>query len=123
MAKKKVQLNPRSVKYLEELGWTVDVTERRKGPVAVDLYGMFDLLMFSDYFIVGVQVTTGSHHGNRRVKILESPLCDKWLKETSRDILILSWRQPVIKGKLQRTWVPREEWLGDKDMPTGSHVD
>lgn len=112
-AKHPIKLNPKSMTYLKEKGYEVDVCESRKGPVTVDLFNLFDIMAINDEYTVGVQVTTGSNHAARRTKILESYVARIWMKSATRDILILSWSQPVTDGKKQRTWVPREEWISE----------
>ncbi len=116
MTKKRVSHTSRSIKYLQrELSgnWLVDVCERRKGPVAVDLFGMFDLIAITPQATIGVQVTSGDHHADRVKRVLENPGFGLWKAESAlRRVLVLSWRlSPQRRGSKRMVYKPREEWL------------
>ena len=64
----------RSLAWLRDAGWLVDVVERRiTGRIKRDLFGMFDLLALKDGQVLFVQVTTGSNVAARATKIRINP--------------------------------------------------
>lgn len=65
----------RSLAYLRDAGWAVDIVERFVGPARVrkDLFGMFDLLAVRGNETLAVQVTSSGVAARVR-KITESPL-------------------------------------------------
>jgi len=102
----------RSLKLLRDEGWHVEIvehynyfTKRRK-----DLFGFADLLACKSLEPpLLVQVTSGSNHSARRLKIANSPLI-KLVLSTGMRVEIHSWRKLKKKrGGKQMIWSPRVE--------------
>ena len=98
------------------LGWLkkneipAGIVERWIGPAKrrVDLFGFIDLVAIYPDSIVGIQVTSGSHHADHKRKILDSPQAPMWLHQGR--IELWSWSKKKVKraGKAVR-WIPRIE--------------
>ena len=100
---------------LRKEGWTAAVVEKwkpclRKGKlepygVRVDLFGLFDVLAFNDFWIVGIQATSASNHASRVKKMRANPLLEAWLRNACRFAEVWTFRQ---KKKGAR-WIERRE--------------
>lgn len=75
MTKKRVSVTPRSITYLEQLGWLVAKVEHPVPGARTtrDLFGFIDLLAIKPGETLAVQVTTTSHQANRIAKIASHP--------------------------------------------------
>ena len=101
---------------LRKEGWTAAVVEKwkpcmRKGKlepygVRVDLFGLFDVLAFNDFWIVGIQATSAANHASRVKKMQANPLLREWLVNWKhRGAQVWTFRQ---KKKGAR-WIERRE--------------
>jgi hypothetical protein len=85
-------------------GWYPEVTEhwcqfskRRK-----DLFGMIDILCINTGYTLGIQVTTGSNHAHRVVKLAGHKNFRYWLACTKRRLQVWSYRKDKMgKWKLR----------------------
>lgn len=121
--KKSTPLTHRALAELRKRGWTAQVVERRlpRTFTTVDLFGVIDVVAIAppdaqcDYpRIMGIQVTDGTSHANRRTKILAEPRALEWVKAGGRlELWSYSKRGAANKRKL---WALRietyEEMLG-----------
>ena len=106
-----------TLQRLRKEGWTAAVVERwkpcmRKGKlepygVRVDLFGLFDVLAFNDWWVLGVQATTAANHASRVKKMKDNPLLAEWLRRDDRIAEVWTFRQ---KKKGAR-WIERRESL------------
>ncbi|RMF54173.1 MAG: hypothetical protein D6746_14785 [Bacteroidetes bacterium] len=81
-----------------------EIVERRVGPVTKDLLGFIDVLGFGRQGrLIGLQVTSGSHHAHRVRKVMSMPdRVGTFLAIPGSSVCVLSWSQ------LKRTgWTPR----------------
>ncbi len=112
---------PRALAEFRARGWTQATTEHwipipGGARVRRDLFGAFDYVALEPgrVGIVGVQVTSGSSHANRRTKLLRNGVLRLWLECQNR-ILVWSYRQ-TAPG---RPWALREEPITiDMLLPT-----
>ena len=91
----------RTKKMLQNLGYTVAITERwnQWAKIRQDLFGFIDLIAIRKNEIVGVQTTTMANKGARVDKILGLPEAKYWL-ESGAKIQVICWR------KLKAGWTP-----------------
>jgi hypothetical protein len=106
----------RTRKYLEALGYVVDVVERwipgRGGKsfgVRKDLWGFVDLLaMKSGHPILAIQTTSGSHVADRIKKIRGIPHYKTWLECGCR-IQVIGWRK-VCRRRADGSRTKQKYW-------------
>lgn len=76
-----------------------------------DLFGCIDMIALDDERCIGVQVTSGAHHAERRAKALNEPRLRAWLK-TGCKFEVWSWSKTWSKtgerGK-RKVWTLRRE--------------
>jgi hypothetical protein len=83
----------------------------------VDLFGFADLIAARRYLgIILVQVTTSSHHAERRKKVLASENARVW-REAGGRIQVRSW------GKVKGLWTERIEEITFDDESGLAEVD
>jgi carbonic anhydrase len=84
----------RSLKYLREQGYTVDVVERwiPGANIRKDLFGFIDLLAIREDEVLGVQSTSGDNVAARVDKIANHDNLDAVRKAGIR-ILVHGWRK------------------------------
>lgn len=105
---------------MKKLGWTHQVVEHWNAfaKVRQDLFGVIDIVVLTETGILGVQVTSGAHHAERREKALESLKLALWLKSGGR-FEIWSYAQRGDRGK-RKLWTLRREAITLEDMPEDS---
>lgn len=81
----------RTLAHLRELGYLVDVVERRVGPITKDLFGIADVVAVGPD-ILAVQTTTGSNVAARVRKITDSPALPV-LRKAGIRVLVHGWRK------------------------------
>lgn len=57
-----------------------------------DLYGCIDLLAFTRFSTIGLQVTGHTNHSSRVKKCLEADAMKLWLANCSRHLWVVSWQ-------------------------------
>lgn len=62
-------------------GWLSQTVEYYNAHIRrrCDLFGVIDIVAVTPTAILGIQTTDGSHHANRRAKILAEPRIKQWL--------------------------------------------
>jgi len=92
----------RSLKYLRELGYLVEVVERTipKTFIKKDLFGFADLLAIRENEVMLVQVTSGTNVSARVKKITESEHIDM-VRKSGMSVFVHGWR------KLKSGWAPK----------------
>jgi len=92
----------RSLKYLRELGYLVEVVERTipKTFIKKDLFGFADLLAIRENEVMLVQVTSGTNVSARVKKIAESEHIDM-VRKSGMSVFVHGWR------KLKSGWAPK----------------
>jgi hypothetical protein len=97
----------RTLNLLRAEGFEVDVVERRLPHchIAVDLFGMFDLIAVRSDTLgtLGIQATSASNHAQRVKKLLMNPVLPVWLGSGNR-AEVISWRQDR-----EGNWVARRQ--------------
>jgi hypothetical protein len=113
--KRKKTLSPtaRSLAECRKRGWTAGVVEKfvRFPPPGhlVDLFGVIDIIAITPNGILGIQATSGSHHSDRRTKILAEPRAKEWTSGPYRGLFELwTWSKKGDRGK-RKTWQLRVE--------------
>lgn len=76
-----------------------------------DFMGWADIIYLTGKAIVGVQVTTGSHHANRLDKILAEPRALAWLQSGG---LIEVWS--YVRYTDSKEWLLRKEEIVEEDF-------
>ena len=98
----------RTLKYLRELGYCADVTERwiPQARKRRDLFGFADLAAVHPAHpaTLYVQTTSGSNHASRRTK-LQALSRGEVVKAAGNRVQIISWR----RSARSRRWEPRIE--------------
>ena len=92
----------RSLKYLRELGYLVEVVERTipKTFIKKDLFGFADLLAIRENEVMLVQVTSGTNVSARVKKITESEHIDM-VRKSGMSVFVHGWR------RLKSGWEPK----------------
>lgn len=80
----------RTIDHFRALGYTVDVTERRVGPVSKDLFGFVDALAIKRDETIALQATSASNVASRVKKITEHELVGA-VREAGWRILVVGW--------------------------------
>lgn len=96
----------RSLKFLREQGWTVEVVERWNAYTKTrkDLFGCIDLVAMRHGELAGVQTTSGA--GSARIaKIKAEPRMVQWL-EAGGTLYVHGWDKRGARGK-RKTWTCR----------------
>lgn len=91
-------------------GWEAQVVERwvPQARRRVDLFGAIDIVALTPEGILGIQVTSGSNHSQRRTKALGLPAIELWRAHARFAVWSYSRRGAAGKRKL---WALREEVL------------
>ena len=105
----------RALKYARDNGYMAAVVERWNphAKIRQDLFGMFDLLICTDWQTIGVQVTSRSNAAKRRQKIEESDLLAPWCAAAHRSVEVWSYGKHKVKrgGKAYRWVLKRERYV------------
>ena len=93
----------RSLKYLREAGYHVEVVEKTipRTFIKKDLFGFADLLAIRDDEILLVQVTSGSNVSARVRKIADSEHIDK-VRKAGFTVCVHGWRRNAAKKYVLR---------------------
>lgn len=96
----------RSLAHYKKLGAVAAVVEKWNpyARVRQDLFGIFDLVVLHECRIIGVQVTSRTHHAARRTKMVESDVLRTWTASGGLAI-VHSW----LKSKKSLRWELKEE--------------
>ena len=117
-AKKKKRKSPtaRSLEQLRKDGYTAEVVERSLPHffVSKDFFGFADIIYVTGASIVALQVTAGTHHSHRKIKILAEPRALLWLKAGGL-IEIHTWNEQGPRGE-DKKWVCRKEEIIESDF-------
>lgn len=100
----------RTLEWCREHDWLADVVEQNVPHCNVkrDLWGFVDILAIDPAGVLyGLQVTDGSHHANRRDKILASPALPAWCQH-GRVVELWSWSLAGARGT-RKHWTLRRE--------------
>jgi hypothetical protein len=96
----------RSLALLRKEGYTVAIVEKFNFYIKIrqDLFGMFDLVCLQpqQQGVSGIQVTSGSNLGSRKMKIEQNEVTKLWLKCGNR-IWVMGWRKGGARGK-RKLW-------------------
>lgn len=115
----------RSLKFLREAGWTVEVVEHWNSYTRTrkDLFGCIDLVALRQGELAGIQTTSG--HGSARIaKIKAEPRMVKWL-EAGGTLYVHGWAKRGARGK-RKLWDCRVIKLTLDDLlevPDRGHLD
>lgn len=84
----------RSVKFLADAGWTVDLCERRipGTNISKDLFGIADLVALRGRDVMLVQVTSSTNVAHRVHKIAQCPHLYV-IREANIGIVVHGWRR------------------------------
>ncbi len=117
MAKKKSESpTQRARKDLKAMGAVSQIVEHWN-PHAFkkqDLFGFIDIIALIGPNTIGIQVTTGDHHAERREKILAIPEARAWLVAGNM-IEVWSYSKRGAKGKIKK-WECRKEEITLEDF-------
>jgi len=115
----------RSLALIREDGGAPWIVERWTGPVKVDLYNLFDLLVVyprkPHNGILAVQTTTASNASSRVEKIRDSPYTVMWLRSGGR-IQVHGWAKRGARGE-RKAWSCRVLEVVIKDSGELSFVE
>jgi hypothetical protein len=91
-----VNHNQRTIKLLNEMGYTCEVVERWCGfsRKKHDLFTIFDVLAIGNNETVGIQITSRSNMSTRVKKIADSEFIDA-IREANWRILVIGWDKPA----------------------------
>ncbi len=93
----------RSLKLLRSEGYIAEVVERRRGPVAKDLFGFIDIMaIHPDKGILAVQTTTASNLSVREKKCKAQPAYTDWLN-WGYGLELHGWSKRGPRGK-RKLW-------------------
>lgn len=99
----------RSLKFLRDAGWTVDITEKWNAYTRTrkDLFGCIDLVAIRYGELAGIQTTSGP--GSSRIaKIKAEPRMVTWL-EAGGTLYVHGWRE-IVARKKDGTKAKRKRW-------------
>lgn len=115
----------RALAHCRTNGWVAEVVEKWNAHSMNrnDLFGFADLLVLGSGggSPMAVQVTSGSHHADRRTKILAEPRAELWCRSGCR-IEIWSFDKRGDKGK-RKIWSIRTEAVESDDFGQGDDYD
>lgn len=99
----------RTLAYLRAQNLTCQIVEKwiPQARKRVDLFGWIDIVCLREGSIVGIQTTSGAHHGERREKALAEPRMLEW-KACGGKLEIISWSKRGGVGK-RKLWTVRVE--------------
>lgn len=115
--KKRKASTPFTARALAECrrrGWTAGVVERRipfpkPQGTTIDLFGVIDVVAIADGRIVGIQVTSGSHHDSRKDKILAEPRAREWIERGRGHLELWSFSKRGGRHVTRKLWTLRVE--------------
>lgn len=98
-------------------GWTAQVVERWNpyAKIRQDLFGFCDIVAIAPDALWAIQVTSESHHADRREKCRQSEAARNWCRAGGR-VAVWSYGKRGARGA-RKAWTLREEPLSDFAPP------
>lgn len=99
----------RALAELKKQGVTCQVVEKWNpyAKIRQDLFGCIDIVALMENSIFGIQVTSGSNHSQRILKIKAEPRLYSWLRHGGR-LQVWSYSKKGKKGE-RKLWTLRKE--------------
>jgi len=98
----------RALAECRKRGWTAQVVEKWVAPARrrIDLFGVIDLIVLDGQGggPLGVQITSGQHHGERITKALEEPRLKLWMQSPARFEVWSFAKRSIKLGGPRKVW-------------------